>query len=287
MNASLRLLNRLSGLVVLAMLVLATTGCGLVRAQERSLTRLWVSPEKEMALGAQFSGEIEGEYNLVNDPVVQAWVTRLGNELLQHSPETQVTFTFQVTDSQEVNAFAIPGGYCYVNLGLIMYADNEAQVAAVMGHEVNHVTMRHGVVALQRAVGIQAFSALAAASLEDEREAAVAVIATQAGGFLATRRFGRDDEREADTHGVEAMYRAGYDPREAARFFEKLNDLQGDRVPSRFTSLFGTHPPTAERIQRIYKQIEGYDLWSVELKADSPEFQAVRARLAQMYPAQQ
>jgi len=258
-------------------------GCATFRNAEVAATRLSFSPEAEAALGSQYASQVESEYTLVNDEAAAAWLQAIGNNLAAHSPETAQDFRFQITASPEVNAFAIPGGYCYVNVGLILYADNEAQLAAVIGHEINHVTRRHGLTNLQRVVGLQALTALTAASIDDDRARIAAVVAMEGGGYLAIRRFGRDDEREADNLGVKAMYDAGYDPREAAKFFQKLSELQGGRSPSFLETFLSTHPATTERVQNINQQVTNYDLWSVGLVVDTPEFQAVKERLRLMY----
>jgi len=267
-------------LIAAAVLVLA--GCSVFRSAEYGMTRFTFTPEAEASMGTQFSQEIEKEYPVLDDAVAKAWVERVGASLAEHSPPTAQQFRFQVTRSPEVNAFAIPGGFCYVNIGLILYADNEAQVVAVVGHEINHVTARHGLRNLQRKVGVESLSGLAASQLPDARAAAAASIAAQAGGYLALQRFSRDDEREADRLGVDAMYGAGWDPREAARFFEKLNALHGS-APNFLTNLMSTHPATPERVQNINQQIAAYDLMSTPLTVDSPEFQAMKARLEALY----
>lgn len=266
----------------LALLLAVFAGCQTFRTTEYLTSRQLFPPESEAALGAEYAAQIEQEYPVASDPVVDPWLQAMGESLARHSPETEQAFTFQLTASPEVNAFAIPGGYCYINVGLVLFAENEAQVAAVVGHEINHVTRRHGLINLQRVMGVQALSVLAAATLEDERVRAASVLATQAGGYLALRSFSRADEREADKLGVEAMYKAGYDPREAARFFERLAELQG-RQPSFLENFLSTHPATTERVTAIQEQIQSYDLYSVPLIKSTPEFEAIQERLRQLY----
>lgn len=253
-----------------------TSGCQTLRAAEKQTTYLLIPPQQEAELGRTYSTQIEQEYPILDDPEAQAWVQELGEKLVATSPESAQTFTFQVTTSEQINAFAIPGGYCYVNLGLICAADNVSEVAAVVGHEVNHVTTRHGVRSIQRSIAIEQLTALIAG---DEKGLLIQAI-QGAGGLLAMRKFGREDELEADRLGVEAMYAAGYDPRGAVRFFEKLLRLEQEQggAGGALERIMSTHPPTQERIDRIREQIEGFDMKG-PLIEDSERFQRMRQRL--------
>ncbi len=277
------MMRRFFQLLTLSILTLALTGCGAWRSTERGMTNFFYSPAVEAEMGNQYAEQIQGEYNLIEDPVAQAWVDRVGAALVEHSPDCPQDFNFYLTDSKDVNAFAIPGGHCYVNVGLMLYADNEAQVAAVVGHEINHVTARHGMMHLQRAAGLELVIVGASAAISDEKARAAAIVAGQAGGYLALQSFGREDEREADKLGIDAMYNAGWDPREGRKFFEKLHALSGGNDPGKFAQLLSTHPATAERIANIDAQIAEYDLWSIPLITDTPEFQALKARLQAIY----
>ncbi len=268
--------------VVLGVLALGLMACQTLRELELQSTRLVFSPQQEAELGMAFAEQIEEDLELVDDPVVQAWIDDVGYTLVEHSPPTAQEFTFRVVNSDQVNAFAIPGGFCYVNSGLIKLAENEAEVVAVIGHEINHVTTRHGIRSLQRAMGLD----LAAQAVGGDAGTRQAVELVQAaGGMVAMRSFGREDEREADRLGVEAMYRAGWDPRAAATFFEKLRagEQAAGASDNPFTQILSTHPTTAERIRNIREQVDGYDL-TVPLRKDSEEFQEVKARLAELAP---
>jgi len=269
---------------LLLAVALAATGCGALRGMERSTSYMFFSNSTEAQLGNQYAEQIGGEYKLLDDPVAQEWLQRTGAKLVEHSPKVSQEFRFYFTDSPEVNAFAIPGGHCYVNLGLVQYAENEAQVVAVIGHEINHVTRRHGMVHMQRQMGLE-LVVVGIGSFFNSAAAQAAALATQGGGYLALQSFGRDDEREADRYGIEAMYNAGWDPREGMRFFEKLHELSGGKAPGFFEQMLSTHPATPERVKNIEKQIAQYDLVSVPLVKDTPEFQAMKARLAEIYGA--
>ncbi len=256
--------------------VFGATGCQTFRQAELQTTYLTFSGQQEATLGSQYNQELQKEFQIVDDPVVKSWVEKLGQELIANSPPCDQQFTFNVTTTPEVNAFAIPGGFCYVNAGLIAQADNEAEVAAVVGHEVNHVTKRHGMRSMQRAMGIDLLTQVASA---DPKTGTAVQLIAGSGGLVAMRSFGREDEREADLYGVEAMYKSGYDPRFAITFFEKLRagEQSGGSV---FARALSTHPATQERIDNIRAQIATYDL-SRPMRSDSAEFKEVKKRVMQ------
>jgi predicted Zn-dependent protease len=268
---------RIYRLVLLCLpLVLPLQACMTLRNLEQKATYITIPPAQETHLGIEFSKEIEKEIEIIHDPEAQAWINDAGRQLLAHSPPTEQDFTFKITTGEEVNAFAIPGGFCYVNLGLIRLAENEAEVLAVVGHEINHVTRRHGVRSMQRAIGVDLLIQI----LSGEKAEMVRQV-QQAGGVLAMRKFGRDDEREADRLGVDAMYRAGYDPRAAISFFEKMMvwaEEQGGGGDGIIRNVFSTHPATRERIENIRRQVSSYPI-SDSLRTDSEQFRRIRKRL--------
>jgi len=267
-------------MVICVATVAMTAGCQTLRSAEQKVSYMTIPPDQEAQLGEQYSKQIEQELTVVDDPEVQRWIDDLGQKLVVHSPQTEQSFTFKVTDDPEINAFAIPGGYCYIQAGLILASDNEAQVAAVVGHEINHVTTRHGVRSLQRAVGFD----LLGSALSSGDASQVVGLVQQAGGMVAMRSFGREDERQADQLGVEAMVGAGYDPREAAEFFRKLNKAESGGAPagskgvmSFVSSMLSTHPATLERVESIEAQVQQMNLEGKDLKKTTPEFERVRA----------
>jgi predicted Zn-dependent protease len=275
--------QNLATLLILVLGAMTLGGCAAWRGTEKGMTKLIFSPSMETSLGTEYAEQIEGDIKLIDDPEALAWLQDMGERLVAESPEAAVPFKFQLTADPSVNAFAIPGGYCYVNLGLVQYADNEAQVAAVVGHEINHVTQRHGLLRIQRAMGIGAVTAAAAILLEDQTARAAAVAGGTGVGFLANQRWSRDDEREADKLGTEAMYLAGWDPRESAKFFQKLNDLSGGKTPGALDRILSTHPVSADRVENINKQVAGYDLNAWPLTVNTPRFEAVKDRLKKQY----
>lgn len=275
-------LTSLCRITIIAALAAALQSCAAVQKLEMGIANSMVSSQDEAALGLQFSQQIEQEVPLLGDAEVDAWLDRVGQELVVHSPPTEQVFTFRATADPAVNAFAIPGGFCYVNAGLILEAENEAEVIAVVAHEVNHVTMRHGVRGMVRAGLIQnAGKALNAAGGEVAMAGNVVV---GPGGQLVGLRFGREDEREADFYGVHAMYKAGWDPRGAVTFFEKLNALSGGGGGSAFSALLSTHPPTPERVQNMKNEVAKMDL-SAPLRLSTDEFAEIQERVRSLMEA--
>ena len=231
------------------------------------------SDEEEVQLGIQFSHQIEQEVRLYSDPIVTAYIDQLGQYLANHSQRKNIRYHFRVVNSDVVNAFALPGGYLYVNIGLIRTAENEAELAGVIGHEIGHVVGKHGVKHLTRQLGLAAVVQLALGEEQSKLEQIVTGLVTN--GVLM--KYSRDDEKEADEYAIQEMYDAGIDPEGIATFFEKLLELQEDR-PSRLAQLFSTHPPTDERVTAVRSQIAKLPRKS-NLKKDSQRFHQIKKRL--------
>lgn len=235
----------------------------------------FISLEKEIALGKQLAAEIERTVKLLNDPVVTEYVSRVGQNLVRNS-DAKVPFVIKVIDSEEVNAFALPGGFFYVNSGLILAADEEAQLAGVMAHEIAHVAARHGTEQYSKAQVLN----LATVPLIFVG-GGIGYGLSQAAGFLIPLQFlqfSRGAEREADHLGMQYAYRAGYDPTAAITFFEKLQ-AQEKRKPGTLSKLFSTHPPTGERIEKAQKEIATILPDRPQYVVSTSEFDAVKARL--------
>ncbi len=236
------------------------------------------SLEKEMMLGRQLSQEVENSVHLVKDPVVTEYINRLGQQLVRNS-DAKVPFTIKVIDDDEVNAFALPGGFFYVNTGLILAADNEAGLAGVMAHEIAHVAARHATKNQTRSdvTNILSIPLIFIGG-------PVAMIARQAlnlavpMGFL---KFSRDAEREADMLGIQYEYATGYDPQEFVKLFEKFKATE-KKNKSLISKAFSTHPMTEDRIKRAQKEITDYLPDRSEYMVDSSEFQEVRAHVAEL-----
>lgn len=235
----------------------------------------FISLEKEIALGKQLAAEIERTVKLMNDPVITEYVNRLGQNLVRNS-DAKVPFVIKVIDSEEVNAFALPGGFFYVNSGLILAADEEAQLAGVMAHEIAHVAARHGTEQYSKAQVLN----LATVPLIFVG-GGIGYGLGQAAGFLIPLQFlqfSRGAEREADHLGMEYAYKAGYDPTAVITFFEKLQ-AQEKRKPGKLSKLFSTHPPTAERIEKAQQEIATILPDRPQHVVSTSEFDAVKSRL--------
>lgn len=235
------------------------------------------SLEKEIALGKQMASEVEREARLVEDPVVTEYVNRLGQNLVRNS-DAKVPFTIKVIDSDEVNAFALPGGFMFVNSGLILKADNEAELAGVMAHEIAHVAARHGTKQASRGELVNYASiplimmggGWAGYAIEEAASVAVPL------GFL---KFSRGMEAQADHLGLEYMYKTGYDPLEFVNFFEKLETMEKTK-PGLVSKVFSTHPMTTDRIEAAQKEIQDDLKPEPEYVLDTSEFHDVKDRLA-------
>ena len=231
------------------------------------------SDAQEVQLGKQFSRQIEQDLKIYSDPTVTAYIDQLGQHLANHSQRQNITYHFKVVDTEVVNAFAIPGGYLYVNIGLIRAAENESELAGVIGHEIGHVVGKHGVKQMTRQLGLAAVAQLALGENQSKLKQMVAGLA--ANGVLM--KYGRDAEREADIYAVQEMYDAGIDPEGMATFFEKLLKLQKGK-PSKLEQIFSTHPPTAERIATVRARIAQLPR-KPNLKKDSQRFHQIKKKL--------
>ena len=249
------------------------TGSGLFGCAGRISDINIFSDAEEVQLGKQFSREIEKELKIYTDPVVTAYIDQLGQHLANYSQRKNITYHFKVVDTEAVNAFAVPGGYLYVNIGLIRAAENESELAGVIGHEIGHVVGKHGMKQMTRQLGLAAVAQLALGEDQSKLEQMVAGLA--ATGVLT--KYSRDAEREADIYAVQEMYDAGIDPEGMATFFEKLRNLQKSR-PSKLQQMFATHPLTTERITAVRSQIARLPRKS-NLKKDSRRFHQIKKRL--------
>src|SRR5690242_13681703 len=239
----------------------------------------WYSLEKEIALGKQLAQEVERQSKVINDPVVAEYVNRVGQNLVRNS-DAKVPFTIKVIEDPSVNAFALPGGFFFVQTGLILHADNEAELAGVMAHEIAHVAARHGTRNATRGEIAQ----LATIPLIFMGGAAAYGI-YEASGLLvpmAFLKFNRSEESEADYLGVPYMYKAGYDPTAFVDFFEKVETLE-KRKPGTMAKVFSTHPMTDDRIRSAQKNIQNYLVAKPEYVVTTSEFNDVKNRLLAMH----
>ena len=233
------------------------------------------SIDREIALGHQLSIEVESSAKLVTDPIITEYVNRIGQNLVRNS-DARVPFTIKVLDTDEVNAFALPGGFFYVNSGLILAADDEAELAGVMAHEIAHVAARHATKNMTRS---QIFNMASVPLIFIGGPIAYAISEVASIAIPMTYlKFSRDAEREADLLGLEYDYAAGYDPHAFVEFFEKLN-VDGKKKHSALAKAFATHPMNADRIKAAQDEIRLYLPDRPEYLVNTSEFENVKARL--------
>ncbi len=237
------------------------------------------SIEKEIALGKQLAQEVERQAKIIDDPIVAEYVNRVGQNLVRNS-DAKVPFTIKVIDSEEVNAFALPGGFFFVNSGLLLKADNEAELAGVMAHEIAHVAARHGTRQATRGTLINYASIplifMGGWTGYAIRQGAGLAIPL---GFLT---FSRGFESEADLLGLQYMYKTGYDPTAFVDFFEKLQSME-KKKPGTLSKVFSTHPMTDDRIKNAQKNIEDILKSKPEYVVTTSEFNDVKSRLASLH----
>jgi predicted Zn-dependent protease len=244
---------------------------------KRNINKLQInffSYDKEVAMGRQFAQEVDRSAKLVEDPIIVEYINKVGQNLVLHS-DAKVAFTIKVIDADEINAFALPGGFFYVNKGLILAADNEAELAGAMAHEIAHVAARHGVEQASKGQLVN-WASLPLIFMGGWGGFAVQQAAGLAipMGFL---KFGRNAEYEADMLGVQYLWATGYDPHSASTFFEKLQ-AQEKKKPGTMARLFSTHPMPSDRILKINALIVRFPERS-EYTMTTSEFQRIKGRL--------
>ena len=243
-----------------------------------------VSQQREVDMGATYAAQVEKELPLVRDPEVVRYINVLGDSLASVTDDRSLRWHFSVVDAREINAFAIPGGYIFVNRGLIERATTMAQVAGVLAHEIGHVTKRHSIKQMQKAHGANVGVTLACI-LTNVCNSGIAQtgIELAAGGAFA--KFSRDDESEADAEGVKTVIRAGIDPAGIPQMFRILLDERKER-PAGVETFFLSHPLEESRIASTQGLIAKYPADALRgLTQDSPNFQAFKKRLQALPPS--
>ena len=249
---------------LLALLLVCSDGCASFR---QYLGAHLVSFETEVRLGEKLAVQIEQQQRVLRDSDLQAYVRFVTERLATHAARDRPEVVYRVRvldDPRQINAFALPAGFLYVYSGLLLAAENEAELAGILAHEIGHVVGRHSANQLATQVGLEILAGIALGQNSEE----LAVMAADLGTSGALARFSRDDERQADEFGVRYTIAAGYDPRGLLTFFEKLEKVEG---PTRdgLESLLASHPATAERIERLNRLIH---------KAGNPRGDTARRR---------
>jgi|WetSurMetagenome_2_1015567.scaffolds.fasta_scaffold38199_3 beta-barrel assembly-enhancing protease len=212
-----------------------------------------ITTDEEVKMGQEFSVEVAKQYKIYDNAAVTAYVQSVGDRIAAHSDRRDIAYHFAVIDKNEVNAFAVPGGYIYVYTELMKDADDEAELAAVIAHEVGHVAARHSTERMTAQYGYQFVAGL----VLGQNPNAVAKLVTDmaaTGGFL---KYSRNDELEADELGAKYLYAAGYDPQGMVDLLNKLKGLE-TAEPTKFETWFMTHPATSERLARVTTEVAGF-----------------------------
>ncbi len=237
------------------------------------------SLEKEIALGKQLAQEVERQAKIVDDPIIAEYVNRVGQNLVRNS-DAKVPFTIKVVDAEEVNAFALPGGFFFVNSGLMLKADSESELAGVMAHEIAHVAARHstrqatrGQIINYASIPLIFMGGWTGYAIRQGAGLAIPL------GFLT---FSRGFETEADFLGLQYLYKAGYDPTSFVDFFEKLQSME-KRKPGTISKVFASHPMTDDRIKASQKSIQEILEAKPEYVVNTSEFNDVKARLSALH----
>ena len=236
----------------------------------------FISLDKEIELGREFAKQVEQDSRLITDPVINEYVNRVGQNIVRNS-DARVPFTIKVIDSDEINAFALPGGFFYVNSGLILAADEEAELAGVMAHEIAHVAARHGT---EQASKGELFNFASIPLIFIGGPIGYGI--QQAANLLVPLtflKFSRKMEEEADYLGTQYLYKSGYDPSAMVSFFEKLQAKEKAK-PGSVSTLFSSHPATGDRIKKVQETVTTILPPADQYVETTSEFNRVKSLLA-------
>lgn len=229
--------------------------------------------EEELKFGQAFAEQHAREVKFYTDPIVTNYINNLGQELVKRSKRNNIPYTFNVVDSKEINAYAVPGGFIYINLGLIHAVETESELAFVIGHEIGHIVGQHSMKRLTQIYGLEILKQIILD--EDSNKLTKLVADILAAGLLF--RYSRDNERESDFYGVNNVYDTGISPEGGISFFETLQKLQR-RKPTALEKLISTHPIHSERITNVRNQINELPKKS-GLRTNSSRFKQVKRRI--------
>ncbi len=238
----------------------------------------WYSIDTDVKLGKQYAMMVESSARMIQDPVINEYVNRVGQNLVRNS-DAKVPFTIKVIDSDDINAFALPGGFFYVNSGLILAADNEAELAGVMAHEISHVILRHATREMTRSNYVSMSTVPLMFVIHSWGVYEAVNMAMSLALPVTFMKFSRDFEAQADYMGLQYMYKAGYDPQAFIAFFEKIKALEKEK-PGAISKAFASHPPTPDRIAKSQQEMRDILPPRPEYIVDTSEFEDVKARLA-------
>jgi predicted Zn-dependent protease len=266
--------------IVMVVLALCSMTVLAQRTRLRPSGTLFISPAQDVEIGREVAQDAEKQLTLINNRDANTYITSLGQKLLAKAPnENKFPFTFKIVDDRSINAFALPGGPVYMHRGAIEAADNEAQLAGVLGHEIGHVILRHGSSQVSKAQATQGLLGVLGGIIGNST---TGQILTQVGGFgagMALLRYSRDAETQSDLMGTQILYDSGYDPRAMAQFFEKLAK---EHKGSKTEQFFSNHPIPENRVVKVNDEIRRIGPSLTKPRTDSPEFQRIKKAMLGM-----
>ncbi len=233
-----------------------------------------ISTRQEVAIGESLVEDIESKNKVTQDSTLADYINQVGQKIASGSDRRDVEYHFKVLESEEINAFACPGGFIYIYAGLLRIMDNEAQLAGVLAHEIGHVVARHSVKRLQQVLGLQVLLSLA---LGESSELAQKALATGMGVIL--QGYSRQNEFEADYNGAYYMTKAGYNPEGMIQLFGKFEEMEKGRKNAFLDQLLASHPPTPDRIAKVKEHIKLFDLGGKKLVFGEEDYKKTKSRL--------
>ena len=246
-----------------------------------------MTTQQEVQAGTDYARQINAQLPILRDSYTNQYINQLGRQIAAQADPRGIPYTFYVVNSDVVNAFSIPGGYVYVNRGVIERADNVSQLAGVLSHEIGHVVERHSITQMQRAQNANTVLSVLYGVLLRRNPSGVEQAGIQVGGGAVFAGYSRDAERQADHDAVIFLMKTGYNPNQLPVFFEKLMSLEHSQ-PSKLESWFATHPGTQERVANVRAEIsQTPGANNSRLVTDTREFQNFRARVRSLTPAPQ
>ena len=264
-------------LLLVCLVSLGSLGSPAALAQRSQLKAPWnlYSPETDITEGKKFATQVEQQAPPCNDPRIDAYLTQLGLRLVAHlnTGGVQYPWEFHCVNDRSINAFALPGGYVFINRGAIEAADNEAQLAGVMSHELSHVALRHGTAQASKASFAQGAAGIFGSIFGGSTGGALLTQGVSLGAGSVLLHYSRSAETQADVMGTQVLYDSGYDPRALSQFFEKLQEESKGKNPPQF---FSDHPNPDHRVERVAEEIDKLGGVPPNARRDSADFEAIK-----------